>query len=136
MGANSHNRDFSGTKIRTPLEIMRANAIINASNDHVGMGMINFNITAFLPRSREEDALHILGLWAIEPISKDTSRFRRFPEAGQDALFKRIHALTKHLANRPDVTDSFIEKARNYMKAAVEKELKILCAGQTDRQTA
>lgn len=117
--------DFKDTTIKTPFEQMRANAIINATQDAAGLSMINFNITTFLAKHRHEDAYFILSLWAVKPISTQTEKFMQRPEAGQDALKKRAEILMMHFQKRNDVTDAFIETALSHMNSSIQEKTQI-----------
>ena len=115
--------EFKGSGIKTPFEKMRANAIINAKLDTVGMSLINFNITAFLGRSRHEDAFLILSLWAIKPIRDNLNAFQSNPHQGEEALNKRISVLIERFQTRPDMTPAFLDAATIRMNTAVESEI-------------
>lgn len=123
--------DFKGTGIKTAFEQMRANAIINADNNARGLSIINFNITAFLARRRQKDALFILGLWAISPIKSNLERFKNYPTDGQKALEKRAENLIVNLQQRPDFSNDFAQELLDHIKTAIAEEINHLTVAQT-----
>ncbi len=120
-----YTRDFTGTGIKTPFDQMRANAMINARHDTRGMSIIIFNLNAFLQQARHEDIYHILSLWAIEPLKRSPAKFRKYPEAGEKALYKRAKALQENLYKTPHIPDWLSESALEYMFNAIEQEMSI-----------
>lgn len=127
---------FKGTNIKTPFEIMRAGAIIHANMDTRGLSLINFNLTTFLQKGREEDAYFILSLWAIEPIKHQVQRFIQNPKAGQQALIKRTEKLMEHLAKREDTSDYFLETVFARMTQHIRKTLAEVCPNYDMAQSA
>ncbi len=127
---------FKGTNIKTPFEIMRASAIIHASMDTCGLSLINFNLTTFLTRGREEDAHFILSLWAIEPIKHQTQKFRQNPNAGQQALIIRTKKLIERLTEREDTSDYFLETVFTRMTQHINKTLAEICLNDDIVQSA
>tara|TARA_R110001592_G_scaffold20926_11_gene84687 strand:+ start:3513 stop:3929 length:417 start_codon:yes stop_codon:yes gene_type:complete len=119
-------RDYAGTGIKTPFDKMRANAMINARHDTRGMSIIEFNINAFLQQARHEDVYHILRLWAVEPLKRSPSKFQKYPEAGEKALYKRAQALKDNLLRAPHIGDWLAESASEHMSRAIEQELNVL----------
>lgn len=109
------SKKFKGTNIKTPFEVMRASAIINANIDVRGLSLINFNLTTFLEKGREEDSYFILSLWAVMPIKNQMQRFIEQPQSGQQALIRRVEELLTHLTKRSDTSDYFIEMAYKKM---------------------
>ena len=128
--------EFKGTNIKTPFEVMRAGAIIHANMDTRGLSLINFNLTTFLERGREEDAYSILSFWAIEPIKHQVQRFIQSPQAGQEALIKRAEKLIEHLAKREDTSDYFLETVFARMTQHINKTLAEVCPNYDMAQSA
>ncbi|PCI57076.1 MAG: hypothetical protein COB36_02060 [Alphaproteobacteria bacterium] len=127
---------FKGTNIKTPFEIMRAGAIIHANMDTRGLSLINFNLTTFLQRGREEDAYSILSFWAIEPIKHQVQRFIQNPEAGREALIKRVEKLIEHLEKRNDTSDYFLETVFTRMTQHINRTLAEVCPNYDMAQSA
>ncbi len=127
-------RDYSGTTIKTPFEKMRANAIINAKNDTAGLSLINFNITAFLPKSKREDAYYLLSQWAIEPINLQKQKFLQYPQQGTQALIKRADLLIENLSKRNDLPDGFLEISGERMKEEINKTMHSLSHANTGHE--
>lgn len=121
MTIKSSSNGFKGTNIKTPFEVMRASAIINANIDTRGLSLINFNLTTFLKKGREEDCYFILSLWAVIPIKNRPQHYIKHPQTGQQALIKRTEELINHLKKRSDTSDYFIEIAHNRMTQNVNK---------------
>lgn len=115
--------EFKGTNIKTPFEKMRARAIISAALDAQGLSLINFNLTAFLPRTKRDDAVLILCLWACEPIRQNPDKFRKHRTEGGIALNKRAEMLITNLKNRSDLPGGFLETAHVKMKEAISQEM-------------
>ena len=136
MSIELETSEFKGTNIKTPFEIMRASAIIHASMDTCGLSLINFNLTTFLARGREEDAHFILSLWAIEPIKHQTQKFRQNPHAGQQALIKRAEKLIERLAEREDTSNNFLETVFTRMTQHINKTLAEVCPDYDMAQSA
>ncbi len=109
---------------------MRACAIINANLDVRGLSLINFNLTTFMGKGRQKDALFILSLWAIEPVRKQTQRFIESPKAGEAALIKRTDNLIVYLKKRSDASDCFIENATSQMTDRINKTIYAICQSQ------
>ncbi|MGH1457043.1 MAG: hypothetical protein ACRBDI_09700 [Alphaproteobacteria bacterium] len=118
--------EFKNTTIKTPFEKMRARAIITASLDAKGLSLINFNLTAFLPSSKRDDAILILCLWASEPLRKQADKFRAHPEQGKEALNKRIDLLCQNIGQRKDLPNGFLETAQIKMKEAINSDMAYL----------
>lgn len=131
MSPSLKPEDFKGTTIKTAFEQMRANAILNAENNVRGMSIINFNVACFLGKHRHNDALFIFAHWAIQPIKKDSERFKRNPIEGQDALKLRANQLTTHLSQREDISEEFSQTLLHHMKNVIAKEISKLKALQT-----
>lgn len=127
MNMALYTRDFSGTGIKTPFDQMRANAMINAKHDVRGMSIINFNINAFLQQARHDDLYYILCQWAVEPIKRSPSKFKRYPEAGERALHKRAIALKNNFVKTPHMPDWLADTALEMMHSAIEEEMLTLC---------
>lgn len=123
MDAESVNRDFTGTTIKTPMDKMRAMSIIRAKDDPSGLSIINFNITAFLTTAKHPDAFFILGLWATEPVRRSPGKFIRFPHAGRQALATRSDALMVRLSQRPDINQNFIDGAKLHIAEMIGQEV-------------
>lgn len=120
--------DFNGTTIKTAFEQMRANAIINAENSIRGVSIIDFNIGSFLGPRRQQDALFILGHWAIQPIRLNTSRFIEQPQRGKDALEHRARQLINHLENRAEVSHDFAATILEHIQKIIAEEINLLAA--------
>ncbi len=118
--------EFKNTGIKTPFEKMRARAIISAGLDAKGLSLINFNLTAFLPTAKRNDAILILCLWAGEPIRKQGEKFRAHPEQGKEALTKRVELLCQNLEQRKDLPNGFLDTAHLKMKEAIHNEMAYL----------
>lgn len=127
---------FKGTNIKTPFEIMRANAIIDANMDIRGLSLINFNLTTFLKRGREEDAYFILSFWAIAPIKHQAQKFIQNPQAGQQALIKRTEKLIERLAEREDTSEYFLETVFTRMTQHINRTLSKICPDYDIAQSA
>jgi len=130
MNMALYARDFTGTGIKTPFDQMRANAMINARHDTRGMSIIIFNLNAFLQQARHEDIYHILSLWAVEPIKRSPAKFKKHPEAGEKALYKRAKALQENLYKTPHIPDWLSETSLEHMFASIEKEMSIFALDQ------
>lgn len=129
---DNYNYDFSGTKIKSPADKMRAHSIINAANTQNGLSIINFNLSFFLKTSRTNDVAHILSLWAIQPVKQSAQKFFNHPEAGTHALKSRAETLIQHLSCRHDLHDGFIENCREKMIERIENEIDSLFAYNGD----
>ena len=131
MGTALSQKDFrENTTLRTPLEQMRANSMVSANHDKRGMSIISFNINAFLEPSKQDDALFILGRWAINPIQKNPTRFQNHPTEGKKALEGRAKTLINNLSTRKDMPVYFLEKLQTHMQVEIESEINLLCAMQ------
>ena len=128
--------EFKGTNIKTPFEVMRAGAIIHAKMDTRGLSLINFNLTTFLERGREEDSYFILSLWAVEPIKHQTQKFRLSPELGQQALVKRAENLIMHLEKRADTSEYFLNTVLARMTQHINRTLSEICPHYDIAQSA
>lgn len=126
MNMALYARDFTGTGIKTPFDQMRANAMINARHDTRGMSIINFNINAFMQQAKHEDIYHILSLWAVEPVKRSPTKFRKHPEAGERALYKRADVLKDNIYSTPHIPDWLADTAIDYMYAEIAKEMSAL----------
>jgi hypothetical protein len=120
-------RDFSDTGIKTPFDQMRANAMINAQHDTRGMSILVFNANYFLQEARHQDLYYILSLWAVEPTQRSPVKFRKYPEAGKNALYKRMDTFKEHFYKARHIHDCFIDKAIEHMIIAIDNELALLC---------
>lgn len=129
---DDYNYDFSGTKIKSPADKMRAHSVINAANTQNGLSMINFNLSFFMKTSRTHDVAHILSLWAIAPVKKSADKFFNHPEAGTHALKARVDALIQHLSCRHDLHEDFIESCKDKMVEAIDNEIDSLFACNSD----
>lgn len=138
MNMESYTREFKGSELKTPFDQMRANAMINAGHDDRGLSVLHFNICAFLNQGRRNDIHYILKLWAIEPINKNAQKFRKYPEAGYNALLKRITILEKSLSKHRNIGYWFTKDAAAEMRNALEKEMQNLSPNflQGERKTA
>lgn len=124
--ALTEQHEFKGTTIKTPFEKMRARAIIGSGLDAQGLSLINFNLTAFLPYGKREDAILILCLWASEPVHKQHAKCQSNPEQAKIALYKRVDLLKENLEKRSDLPNGFLENAHTKMKEAINKEMAYL----------
>lgn len=129
-----YTRDFSGTDINTPFDQMRANAMINARHDTRGTSIINFNINAFLQKARHNDLYYILSMWAVEPINRSPAKFRKHPEAGKRALYKRIESLKNNFYSTRNIADWFTDTAYEHMMIAVDNEIALIQPNLRDQQ--
>ncbi len=118
--------EFKGTNIKTPFEKMRARAIINAGLDAQGLSLINFNLTAFLPSDKRNDAILILCLWASEPIRKQPKKCQSHPEQAKLNLYKRTNILIENLGKRNDLPNGFLGTTHVKMKEAINREMAYL----------
>ncbi len=121
-----YTRDFTGTDIKTPFEQMRSNAMINARHDLRGMSVLIFNANYFLQEARHQDLYYILSLWAVEPTKRSPVKFRKYPKAGRNALYKRVEILRKHFYMAPHIHDCFVDTAIDHMMIAIDNELSII----------
>ncbi len=128
--------EFKGTTIKTPFEKMRANAILNATNDDKGLSIINFNVTGFVKAHKFDDVFYILCLWSVEPLEKAPRKFGRYPEAGEQALKTRAKGLIDNLSNRRDLTHEFIDTLRDGMTKMIENQMSPLYSDDYHAQTA
>lgn len=126
MNMALYSRDFTGTGIKTPFDQMRANAMINARHDTRGTSIINFNINAFLQKARHDDLYYILSMWAVEPIMRSPVKFRKHPEAGKKALYKRVASLRKNFYSTRHIADWFADTAYEHMMIAVDNEIALI----------
>ncbi len=131
MNTTLEPADFKETTIKTAFEQMRANAIINAEHNARGISIIDFNITTFLSKRRQKDALFILGLWAVQPIKQNTERFKDHPIQGQTALQKRAENLIDHLNRRPDISDEFARESLLHIQNIIEQTFNSIKVAQT-----
>jgi len=129
-------RDFAGTRIKTPFEKMRANAIVNAKYDTCGLSIISFNVFAFLQHGKSEEAYFLLRRWAVEPIRRNPSKFVRYPEAGYSALMKRVMKLDRDLQIKQNIPDWFAEHATAQMRKAVDDAMYDLRTKTNDTKTS
>ena len=136
MGSEVIDRDFSGTNIKKPMDKMRAHAIIRAKDDPSGLSIINFNLPAFLHKSRHKDAFFILSMWATEPVRRNSLKFVKYPEQGKQALRLRADALLQHISKREDTCNEFIQSASLYINTAIETEMVVVQSGHLQRETA
>ena len=123
MFTNSNHRACVDTSIMTPMEKMRANAIIRAKHDKAGLSVINFNITHFIPKIYNDSAYFVLSEWAIEPIKSQPNKFAHYPIEGEKALIKRIEILIENLSSRHDIPTEFIQNAKMQMIGAVSRKI-------------
>lgn len=128
-------RDYSRTTIKTPFERMRANAIVSAKNDVTGLSLINFNITAFLPKSKRNDAYYLLSQWAIEPINLQQQKFLQYPIEGTKALINRADILMANLSRRNDLPDGFLDTAYEHITNTIKQTMLTLTHANTQDQT-
>ncbi len=120
-------RNFIGSGIKTPFDQMRANAMINAQHDKRGMSILIFNANYFLQEARHQDLYYILSLWAVEPTKRSPAKFKKYPEAGRKALYKRVETFRKYFYMARHIHDCFVDKAIEHMMIAINNELSILC---------
>ena len=98
--------------------------------------MIDYNITNFLGYGRRDDALYILSLWAIIPITKNAARFQQHPEAGCHALTQRMDFLLDHFSRSEDMKPAFLEEARDKMTEAIYNEIALATGYSPHSQSA
>lgn len=120
-------RDFSGTTIKTAFDQMRANAVINAQHDTRGLSIISFNISAFIQDARYDDAYFLLNKWAVAPILRSPSKFKRYPRAGHDALYKRAMTLAQDLSDKRLIPYWFVESIMEQMNEQIAEHYSRLC---------
>ncbi len=122
-----NTRDFSGTTIKTAFDQMRANAVINAQHDTRGLSVISFNISAFIQDARYDDAYFLLNKWAVAPIIRSPSKFKRYPRAGHDALYKRAITLAQDLSDKRLIPYWFVESIMKQMNEQITDHYARLC---------
>jgi|GEM_PF-4894880 len=120
-------RNFAGSGIKTPFDQMRANAMINAQHDTRGMSVLVFNANYLLQEARHQDLYYILSLWAVEPMKRSPVKFRKYPEAGEKALQKRMEIFKNHFYMARHIHDCFVDKAIEHMMIAIDNELSLHC---------
>ncbi len=119
--------DFEGTKIKSAFDQMRANAVINAQHDTRGLSIISFNICAFIQQARFDDAYFVLNEWAVAPLLRNPQKFRKYPRAGMNALYKRAQVLIKDMSKRQNIPYWFIERIQSEMDMNIEEYYAELC---------
>ncbi|MCK5374158.1 MAG: hypothetical protein KAJ40_02640 [Alphaproteobacteria bacterium] len=127
MNMALYSRNFSGTGIKTPFDQMRANAMINARHDTRGMSILIFNVNYFLQEARHQDLYYVLSTWAIEPMRRSPAKFKRYPEAGKKALYKRVDICKRNFYMARHIHDCFVDKIVEHMMIAIDNELSLIC---------